>query len=114
MTVLRPVGSVEEILAAFRELDAMVAVPMHVAILAAGQRCPTLVSPYEPKGEAFAEAAGLPTVAGGDADRLYAALATLVEGRDRVRGGLGRRIREMRQRALRSGEGIAEALASRV
>ena len=114
--VWAPRDSVGEITDLLGDLDALVAIPMHATILAAGQHCPTLGVYYEPKGRAFLESVGLPgfPAAEGDgevgAERLFAAIEELLRDRDRVRGELGRRIEERRNRAGEVSSVIAEAL----
>lgn len=114
--VFAPRDSVGEITDLLGSLDALVAIPMHATILAAGQHCPTLGVYYEPKGRAFLESVGLPAFPAaqaegeGGAERLFAAIEGLLSNRDRVRDELGRRIEERRNRAGEVSSVIADAL----
>ena len=114
--IVRPRSSVGELTAAFRELDALVAVPMHAAILATGQRCPTLGLVYEEKGSSFLEQAGCTALPVSDlsrpasVDRIVGAVAELIADQDRVRAALDRSMKEMRSRAAGTAVSIRKAL----
>jgi polysaccharide pyruvyl transferase WcaK-like protein len=119
VTIVRPRSSVEEVTGACRELDALVAVPMHAAILAVGQRCPTLGLAYEEKGSSFLEQTGSPALPlaeltrPGAVERIVTTVERLVGDRDRVRAALDRRIKELRCRAAETAAGIRTALDDR-
>jgi polysaccharide pyruvyl transferase WcaK-like protein len=115
--VVRPVRSLDEMLAELRRLDFFVGMPMHSTILSTSQGVPTLALPYEAKGSEYFELLGMPEAIGprpgesaGWVDRVRERVATLFGERERLRAALAQRIPVLRERALSNLDVLRAAL----